>query len=196
MILDISTWWSGLNFLAQVYWIIAIPGTVLFLIQLIMTFLGGDVDNPDIGHDAHFDHHDVGFHMHFFTIKNLIAFFTIFAWSGLACVYGELGTGLTVFISIFFGLVMMVIMATLFYFMSKLADSGTMDIANAIGQIGEVYVTIPKQKGGSGQVQVKVQGNLRTLDAMTEDSEDIKSRSIVEVVEIINQNLLLVRRSR
>jgi membrane protein implicated in regulation of membrane protease activity len=197
MILDISSWWSGLPMLAQILWIIAIPGTILFLIQLVLTFVGGDADaHAGLSHDASFDHPDQDFGHHFFTVKNLIAFFTIFAWSGLGCVAGELGTFLTLFISLFLGLLMMVVMATLFYFMTKLTDSGTLDMKNAIGQIGEVYFTIPAKKAGTGQVQVKVQGTLRTLDAMTTETEEIKSRTMIEVVDVLGENILLVRRNR
>jgi hypothetical protein len=197
MLLDISSWWSGLPMLAKILWIIAIPGTTLFVIQLIFTFIGGDADShAGLSHDAQFDHPDQDFGHHFFTIRNLIAFCTIFAWSGLGCVAGELGTFLTIFISLFLGLLMMVIMATLFYFMTKLSDSGTLDIKNAIGQIGEVYITIPAKKSGTGQVQVKVQGALRTLDAMTIETEDIKSQNMIEVIDVLGENILLVRRNR
>ena len=90
----------------------------------------------------------------------------------------------------------MVVMAAIHYFMSKLADSGTLEMKNAIGKTGEVYLTIPARKTGSGKLQVKVQSSVRTLDAMTDELEDIKTGSIVEVVDLIGENILMVRRSR
>jgi hypothetical protein len=87
-------------------------------------------------------------------------------------------------------------MAAIFYLMSKLSYSGTLQMENAIGKTGNVYLPIPARRAGVGKVQIKVQGAVRTLDAMTEELEDIKSGSIVEVLEIINQNILIVRQSR
>jgi hypothetical protein len=41
-----------------------------------------------------------------------------------------------------------------------------------------------------GKVQIKVQGALRTLNAMTEDTEIIKTGSLIEVTDIIGENIL------
>jgi len=194
MLLSFSTWWASMEVISKIYWMVAIPFTLLFMFQLVMTFVAGGVDH-DL--DVHTDHVDVG-HADFnlLTIKNLIAFFAIFGWTGIACIEGGLGTGLSVFISVFCGSVMMVVMAAIHYFMSKLADSGTLEMKNAIGKTGEVYLTIPARKTGSGKLQVKVQSSVRTLDAMTDELEDIKTGSIVEVVDLIGENILMVRRSR
>lgn len=191
-----STWWDSLDVLQQIYWLVAIPSTLLFIIQLIMTFIGADSDHDmDLDHDAEIDaDHGMGFH--FITFKNLVAFFTIFAWSGLACIEGKLGTTLTLFISVISGLVMMLIMASLYYLMGKLQDSGTLVMTNAIGKIGDVYLTIPPRKEGLGKVQVKVQGGLRTLDAMTAELDPIKTGSLIEVVDVVSEHILVVKRAR
>lgn len=198
-----SDWWNALILFEQIYWAIAIPATLIFLIQLILTFIGGDVD-----HDHDFDvdteiesDHGIGFH--FISLKNLVAFFTIFGWTGLACIdaFSKEGEafdayGVTIFISIICGVIMMLIMAGIYYFMSRLSHSGTLDMRNAIGKVGDVYLTIPAKKEGLGKVQIKVQGGLRTLDAMTTDIENIKTGSIIEVEDIVGENILLVKRSR
>lgn len=198
MIENYSNWWQSLELFEQVYWIIAIPATTIFIIQLIMTFIGGDMDKDmELDGDSDLDHdldHDPGFHL--VTIKNLVAFFTMFGWVGIACISSGLGQGFTIFVSILCGLIMMTIMASLFYFISKLTHSGTLDMNNAIGKIGNVYITIPPKKDGLGKVQIKVQGTLRTLNAMTEDTESIKTGSIIEVEEIANDEILIVKRSR
>ena len=196
MFTDFSTWWSALEIIEKVYWIIALPATILFLIQLVLTFIGGDSEHDtDLDVDAEIDaDHGAGFF--FITVKNMIAFFAIFSWTGLACSDSGLNTTLTVFISLFSGIVMMAIMASLYYFMGKLSHSGTLNMKNAIGKVGDVYLSIPPRKEGLGKVQIKVQGALRTLDAMTQDTEIIKTGSLVEVVDIISDHILLVKRSR
>jgi len=195
MLSDFPTWWDGLSAISKFYWIIAFPATLIFIIQLIMTLIGGDSGHDT---DANLDHDGDGDGdgFHFFSIKNIIAFFTLFAWSGLACIEGGLNMALILFISLLCGIVMMLIMTLLFYFLSKLSQSGTMEFKNAIGQKGSVYLSIPARKSGVGKVQVEVQGALRTLDAMSEDMEIIKTGTQIEVVDITNDNLLLVKRVR
>ena len=195
MFSDFPTWWDGLSSISKIYWIIAFPATLLFFIQLIMTFIGGDAGhNADVSHDLGSDLDGDG--MHIFSVKNTIAFFTIFAWSGLACIQGGLNLFVILIISLVCGSVMMLIMAALFYYISKLSYSGTMDFKNAIDQTGSVYLSIPAKKSGVGKVQVKVQGALRTLDAMTEDLEVIKTGTNIQVTAIIQDNILLVKRVR
>ena len=45
MILLMSDWWSTLDLVEKIYWGISIPFSVLFLIQLVLTFVGGDFDD-------------------------------------------------------------------------------------------------------------------------------------------------------
>jgi hypothetical protein len=93
------------------------------------------------------------------------------------------------------GLAMMVIMASIFFGISKLASSGTLKMSNAIGNYGETYLIIPKNRTGMGKVQIKVQGSLRELDAMTNDDLDIQTGTLIKVDEIINGNILVVSRA-
>ncbi|PCJ66574.1 MAG: hypothetical protein COA58_05780 [Bacteroidetes bacterium] len=188
-----AEWWSTLESFDKIFWLIAIPSSVAFLIQLIATFFGGDVD-ADIDIDAEFDA-DTGIGFQFFTLKNLIAFFAIFSWTGLACIDADLGKSMTIVISITAGLAMMVVMASIFYFAHKLTQSGTLKLSNAVGTEGETYLTIPANRSGYGKVQIKIQGALRDLDALTNDNEDIPTGSIVKVVEVSSNNILTVTRN-
>ncbi|MBL4862176.1 MAG: hypothetical protein JKY09_04055 [Crocinitomicaceae bacterium] len=117
-----------MDFFEQIYWAIAIPSSLVFIVVLITTFVGGDVDaDPDVDTD-------IGFQ--FFTFKNLVAFFTIFAWTGIGCIRGGFSTGAVLFISFLCGFLMMLAMSTLFYFMTKLVEEGTMRMVNAVGRTG------------------------------------------------------------
>jgi len=196
MILSISDWWPTLGALEKVYWIVAIPFSVIFILQTIMTLFMGDVSDVDSGGDvdASIDG-DTGIDFQFLSLKNLVAFFTIFGWSGIACINSGLSVPLTIFISMAAGLLMMIIMAALMYFMYKLTDDGSLKLINATGKIGTVYLTIPAKRSGMGKVQVSVQG-LRTLDAMTDNELEIKTGEIIEVIEIFNNEILIVKPSK
>jgi len=190
--MNISAWWETLSSLQKIHWAIALPSTLIFLFLLIMSLVGGDADGD--GFDADGDGFDDG--MHIFSIRSIISFLMFYGWSGLATIErgGVAWWGVSL-ISLLIGTVMMLFTAWLFFTLIKLQESGTMKISNALGQQGEVYLTIPAKKQGEGKVQIIVQGSLRTLDAMTEDTEDIKTGSLIEVVDIVN-GILIVKRKR
>ncbi len=195
MLLSISNAWQNIELIDKIYWCFAIPFSLLFVIQMIMTFFAGDMDAVEADGDADASiEDDAGIDFQFLTLKNLIAFFTIFGWTGIACLAGDMSTIATVFISLFAGLVMMAIMASIAYFMGKLTDSGTLNLNNAKGKVASVYLRIPPKRQGKGKVQVKVQG-LQTLDAMTDHSEEIKTGALVDIVDIVNDDILLVKLS-
>ena len=76
-----TEWFSDLEFLPKVYWLIAIIGSLIFSVVMLMAFVGGDAD--DIGDmDTDIDA-DAGAGFHFISFKNLVGFFTIFGWSGI-----------------------------------------------------------------------------------------------------------------
>jgi hypothetical protein len=75
---------------------------------------------------------------------------------------------------------------------AKLKHSGTLQMKNAINQIGETYLRIPAQRQGMGKVQVQVQGRYIELDAMTDDTSDIATGRPIQVKNILNNQILLV----
>lgn len=189
-----TEWFSDLEFLPKVYWLIAIIGSLIFSVVMLMAFAGGDAD--DIGDmDTDIDA-DAGAGFHFISFKNLVGFFTIFGWSGIACIDAGLSKPLTVIISIVCGLIMMTIMASLFYFISKLTDSGTLNYKNAIDAVGEVYLTIGADRSKIGKVTVNVQGTMRELDALTDSFTELKSGTIIKVVDVTSNGILIVDHTR
>ena len=195
MITSILPVWQNLSLLEQVYWLVSIPSTLIFVILLITTTVGADVD-ADVQADVDLslaDSDSIPFQ--FLSLKNIIGFFTMFGWSGLGFFHAGLAVWLVITLSVICGLLMMLAMATLFYLMSKLAETGTLKMQNAVGKLGEVYLTIPAKRGGMGKVQLTVQEALRTLDAITDDEEAIVTSSIVQVIAVIDDQILLVKRS-
>lgn len=184
-------WFTNLEWFAQTFWIIALVGSLFFLIMLVATFIGGDID-ADVDADVDFDVDGGGFH--FFTIKNLIAFFTIFGWTGIAAIDADFGKFATIAIATSCGLIMMLIMATLFYFVSKLNDSGTLDFKNAIGAVGEVYLTVGAKRSTIGKVSVRIQGSLREMEALSDEKEDLTMGTVVSVRDVTSNGILIIDR--
>lgn len=182
---DLIEWWQNLRGFELILWAIALFFSFLFLIQSIFSFItGGDHGDAD-GFDG-----DDGYQ--FFTIKNLIAFFTMFGWAGLATYKSGASTTVVIIVALAAGITMVLIMYLLMRQSARLKHSGTLQMKNAIHQIGETYLRIPARRSGMGKVQVQVQGRLMELDAMTDDPEDIATGRPIQVVNILNNQILLV----
>ena len=183
-------WFNALAWFPKVFWMIAIIASFIFIITIIMSFAGGDTD--DFGDvDADIDG-DTGIGFQFITFKNLVGFFTIFGWSGIACIDAGLSQTLTIIIAIACGMVMMAIMAAMFYSMRKLSDSGTLNYNNAINQIGEVYLTVGANRSKIGKAHVRIQGALRELEALTDHPTDLKTGTVIQVKEVTSNGILII----
>lgn len=207
-----SPWWSGIGNFEKIFWIIAFPSTTIFILQSIMTLIGlgdhGDMlsdfqdsidDLPqdpldlDISDNAG-DFLDFKYKFKLVTIRSVVVFFTIFAWTGIVATTSGKGNTITVIIALSLGFVMMYITSYIYYFLTKFVEDGTMNINNAINMDGLVYLTIPRVREGIGKVEVVVQGALRTLDAVT-DGDAIPTGSKVIVISIVENHILLVERT-
>ncbi len=194
MIEELNAWFSGIEGFEKVFWLMAIPSTLTFLFIMITTFFGGDVDSDVPDADAEISD-DAGIGFQFITFKNLVGFFTIFSWVGLACINSDLSSALTIIISFASGLAMMFVMAGVYYLLSTMVDDGTLKVNNAIGRVGEVYLVIPANGEGMGKIQINIQGSMREMSAITNDKEDLKMGKVVKVLEVIDGHLLLVTKN-
>jgi hypothetical protein len=184
-------WFGPLSLFEKIYWAVAGISSVIFLVLLVLTFLGGDTDNIEGDVDVEIEG-DTGIGFQFLSFKNLIGFLTIFGWSGIACMEGGLSMGLTVVISVICGLLMMLAMAGLFYYLGKLQSSGTLILKNALDQTGEVYLTLGAKRSKIGKVSINVQGALRELDALTDEDMDLVMGNVVRVKEVTDNGILIV----
>jgi len=183
-----DAWFSGLELFEKLYWGIALIASAVFVVILISSFIGaGGGDMGDV--DAEIES-DTGAGYQFFTLKNLIAFFTIFGWSGIASLEGGTSKTWAVVISFLCGTAMMFIMATLFYYMRKLNSTGTLNIKNAINCVGEVYLTIGANRSSMGKVHVRIQGSLRELEALTDTATSLKTGTVIRVKQVTENGIL------
>ena len=158
---------------------------------MVLAFMGGDSDDMPSA-DAEVEM-DGGAGFQFFTLRNLITFFTILGWTGIACLDSDMSNGASMAISVIAGLVVMFLMALLMYNMYKLKETGNVKLKNAIGKQGETYLRIPANKKGYGKIQISIQGSVHEFNAITAQSEEIPTGAIIEVVELVNGNIMLVK---
>lgn len=191
---NFDEWWSLMSTMEHVYWIIAVPSSLVFIMLMLMTFIGGDGDMADSDFEVDADI-DGGIPFQFFTIKNLVGFFTIFSWTGLAFIKGGFSVITVIASSTISGLLMMLIMSIIFYSMSKLAESGNINLKKAIGSMGEAYLIIPGKRKAMGKVQLKVEGSFKTLDAISDEKNDIATGTLVDIIDVTNNDILVVKSS-
>ena len=199
-------WWNSLTSDHKLFWAAAIVSSMLFAIQIALVFLGGDTDmdadadaggdmGTDADADADADADHAGSIFGYFTIRNLTAFFMGFGWGGLSMLqksYDILPTTVVaVLVGLVFGFVVMVIMKGL----SKLKDEGTISIANAVGTLGTVSITIPEEMKGAGKVSVVIQGRLSEVEAVTKSSEALTRGQQVKVEKVSGNKLIVTKPS-
>lgn len=199
-----STWWEALVVFEKVLWVIAVPATILTVLQVLLEIFGvgdhGDTDadvsgigDADVLVDADGDAggHDHGGGMKIFTIKGAIIFFTAFAWIGLACFNAGLAAILASLIGAVTGVAFMFLFAWIFYTLNRLGEDGSLLLRNALYQTGECYLRVPGHRAGPGKVSVVVQGQLRELSAVT-DGEEIPTGAKIQVLDLVDAETVLV----
>lgn len=191
--MDISSWWTSYDTFAQVFWIIGIASSFLFLIQLGSALLVGDTDSA-FGDSDEFVDTDSGIGYQFFTFRNAVSFFMMLAWIGLGFYVEGYSKPLSILFGVLAGLAMVFIMAWLMKKMSELKQDGTMKIENAVGKVGTVYLPIKGKSAGMGRVQISIQGSTHELEALTLEDEDLPTGTTVEVTSIKPGNILVVQR--
>ncbi|MCK9470617.1 MAG: hypothetical protein WC006_00450 [Bacilli bacterium] len=197
-------WWEALTQFQQVMFVIAVPATLILIIFLIMMIIGidgtdafgGDVDIDVSGVDSINDEPFADISgLRILSVRGALTFLSIGAWMGfvldnymatwLAGILGLLSGGLSAFL-----------LALAFKASLKLENEGNINYQNAIGKIGVVYLRIPASRSGKGKVNVTVQGRFVEVEAITDDEEIITTGANVEIVDLLNDTTIIVRRAR
>ena len=190
--LSMSTWFSDLSTVEQIFWGISIIFSVLFVIQFVFSLIGFDFDTDvDVDTDVTGGDYSLDTDFTVFSVRSIIAFFTFFGWTGVLVLRGGGGTVAAVGFGLLAGLAAMFIVGYMLYLFSKLTQDGNADINEALYNTGEVYLAIPSDKNGKGKIHIKIQGTLKEMDAISEGGA-LPTGSPVRVVDILNNNLLVV----
>ncbi len=194
-----AQWWEALGSAGQVFACIAIPATVMLLIQLVLTFMGiGDDADSDADGDTDVDTaEDSGFlggDVQLFTLRGFIAFFSVLGWVGTICCGGGLHLAVSILIAALSGFAAMVLIAFMMKWLMKLQYDGTENIKNALGVSGTVYLRIPPARSGKGKISAIINGKLCEKNAVTDEEITIERGEEVTVMGISGEETLIVRR--
>jgi membrane protein implicated in regulation of membrane protease activity len=128
------------------------------------------------------------------SFRTVIAFMVGFGWAGAIALEQGLPVILAIAAALAAGTVFMVVVYWLMRSIYKLSDSGNVDLKNAAGQSGTVYLPVPPAGKGMGQVQVTVQGRLREMSCVTDGDAALPTGVAVRVVKVLDGGTAVVRR--
>jgi hypothetical protein len=194
-----SNWWDGLDLVTQILYCIAIPGTILLIIQTILLIfgIGGesaefDVPEIDAADLTTTGAGDFGI-MGLFTLQGIVAFFCVFGWSGIVIMNSGGNAAAAMLIGFVLGLGAMYGVTKIIRLSAKLAHSGNMNMKLLIGETGTVYIPIPEDKTKRGKVNVQVSERMIELEAVSE-SGALSANTAVRVTDILSGNVLVVEK--
>ncbi len=182
---------DSLEPLLRMFWFVAIPASVIFLIQTIMTFVGADaMDGTGADFNGDLGHTDAPFQL--FSLRNLINFLLGFSWTGISFYHTISNPTLLISISLAVGLLFVYIFFLIIRQIQKLGEDNSFKFSQTLNKTADVYLTIPARRSGKGKIMVSVNGSVRELDAMTDREEKIPSGAIVKVINVDADNILIV----
>ena len=185
-------YFESLDPVLRIFWFIAIPSSLIFLIQTILTFVGMDgSEGVEVDIETDFDHDGMPFQL--FSFRNLINFMLGFGWTGVSFYHLISSTYLLIFVAFGMGCLFVGVFFLVIKQIQKLAEDNSFKISLSLNKVGEVYLTIPEKKSGKGKVQVSVKGAYHELDAVTEN-EKIESGASVKIIKVEGSNLVVVER--
>ena len=182
-------WWNGLELAQQIFALVGIGSTVILVIQMAMMLFGlgddsdadvDDIDDVDAGGDG----------LALFTVKGIVAMLCITGWTGVIFLGTEMPTALSYVLAFLCGFATLIIMAYVMRAISGLQSSGNIEIGNAVGKVGQVY--IPIKPNCAGKVNITVQGQYSEFTAISTSSETLSTGSYVRVVAVDEAGTLVV----
>lgn len=186
----------------NVLWFIALPSTFIFLLMVVLTFMGIDGTDVDVDFNGDMEINDgsdiSNVPVHIFTLKNMIGFLMGLGWGGLMA-FKELHQSefISILIGVGIGLVIVALNVLSFFLMAKLNAPNTVNMKSLIGQVGTVYLTIPSSGTNKmGKVTVTFNGALRELNAVTIDDSPIPMGYGVEIIDILANDTLIVTKHK
>lgn len=175
----------------KMFWYLALPTSLIFIVQLVMTFLGADASD---GMDADFDGDmDGGGPFQLLSFRNLINFLLGFAWGGISFSNIIQNRTTLIFVAVLIGLAFFFMFVLIMQQLLKFQEDNTTKIQDALNQTGSVYLTIPEQKTGYGKIQVSIKGSQKEYQAIT-NGESIPSGHAIRIVEVIEGNVCVVEK--
>lgn len=145
--------------------------------------------------DADYQHPDSSWLFGILTFRSLVAAAAFFGVAGKAALSAGFAQSTSLILAMLVGLAAMYGMYGMMRLIGSLTSSGNERIGNAVGRPARVYVPIPGEGKGAGKVQLSMQNRIVEFQAITDESERLKTGEAVEVVGVAGSDIVAVRRA-
>ena len=214
-------WWDTLTPMLRVLYCIAVPSSVVLLLQFLLTMLGahsdGGVDisdtsglDMDVGTEVDLDLDGNGIpdsidtpdvidggnpadfgSLRLLTLQTIVTFLAVFGWVSSVCIGSGLANGISIGIGAVCGVLMMLLVAKIVQMSRKLVENGAINLRNAIGETASVYVTVPPKNNGSGKITMQLQGRFCEFDAVNAGETPLASGAQVLITDVVGDTLVV-----
>jgi membrane protein implicated in regulation of membrane protease activity len=171
-----------------------IGGTILVLQFVLLAFgAGGDTDtglDHGSGHGTDVGHDQSAF-LKLFSLQAISTFLTFFGLTGLGTAHLEWSPVAVAAAAVIAGAAALLLVARLMRALSALQSHGNVDLKNAVGHTGSVYLRIPPAGAGHGRVLMQVQGRTVECRAISR-ADEIPTGSTVRVLAHTDGDVLVV----
>lgn len=172
----------------------AVLGGILFLLWFALIMIGGitaDIFDGLLGTDFDAMGADASFKA--LTFQGVMSFMMFFGLGGLWVLDSNSDqTTLAIVVGSVTGFGSMYGTGKLFQLFVALQSDGTIEMDDAIGAVGTIYLRIPED--GVGQIQVESSSAMRTYNAKTEDGQPMATGEFAEVVDVVSSTLIVKRK--
>lgn len=185
-------WWNNMDLVGQIFALIAIPSTLVLVVQTVLLFFGFGDDDVDIdgdGLDADIEGSDG---MALFSIRGIMGMAAVGGWSGLVMHEAGINIWVTILLAVAFGFLALVGIAYIMKLASKLQASGNIDLGRAVGRVGTVYIPIPPNMQGTGKINITLQERFLEVTAMTNADRKIATGESVRIVATDENSVVVV----
>lgn len=191
-------WWNNMDLTGQIFALIAIPSTLVLVVQTVLLLfgIGGDdidSDGIDITGDGFGDTpgDGGGDGLTLFSVRGIMAMASVGGWSGLVMHEAGINLMVTVLLATAFGFLALAGIALFMRLAMRLQQNGTLDLGYSIGRVGTVYIPIPANMSGSGKIHLSMQERFIEVDAVTVTERKLSTGESVRVVST-NENGMVV----
>ena len=129
--------------------------------------------------------------MRMFTLQTIVAFLTVFSWSAIVSIQSGMPSAAAIILGAVLGFVTMCAVAKIIQLPAKLAENGSLDLRNCIGESATVYVPIPPKGSGEGKVTITVQGQFRELSAVSVETEQLNTGTQVRITDLRGDSVVV-----
>ena len=128
-----------------------------------------------------------------FSVQGIVTFLMVMGWVAIVSISSGANPAIALLVGCGLGVLTMYLVARLMFASRRLAENGTVDIKNAIGENGTVYIPVPAKGGGEGKINLYLQGRYVEVNCITSEAEMIPTGTSVRVTDARNGVLIVER---